>query len=211
MFSAGYLSRGAISIGDHYYSRNPISERDKREFSTDIRGRTLTFSTDASVFSKKGVDYGTRLLIEALPLPLEGDVLDLGCGYGPIGIAVALWSPRSRVVMADVNRRALELCRHNAKRNGVEQVTVLESDGLKALEHLSFDWVVTNPPIRAGKRVVYRLFEETRTHLRESGQFWLVIQKKQGAPSAIKKLQSLFSDVTVAVRSKGYAVIRCRN
>ncbi|WP_054951010.1 class I SAM-dependent methyltransferase [Numidum massiliense] len=194
---------------DHYYSRDPQSAHKTHEFHTEIGGREFTFTTDSGVFSKLGVDYGTRVLLESLPLPLSGDVLDVGCGYGPIGIAVAVASPKARVTMIDVNRRAIELCRLNAEKNGVSGVSVLESDGLSQLTGRAFDWVLTNPPIRAGKRTVYRLLREVSAHLREGGEFWLVIQKKQGAPSAVKKLRTLFADVSIASRHKGYNVIRC--
>lgn len=195
---------------DHYYSSDPESERDLRQFDVEIRGRTLTFMTDASVFSRHSIDYGTRALIERLPLPLQGDVLDLGCGYGPIGLSVAAFSPGASVTLVDVNRRALELCEVNAKKNGLDDVKVALSDGISALPGRHFHWIITNPPIRAGKRVVYRLFEQACERLLESGEFWLVIQKKQGAPSALKKLQTLFSEVTVVARDKGYRIIRCK-
>lgn len=198
-------------MSDHYYSRDPKSESDVREIRAEIRGRTLTFATDSSVFAKRGIDYGTRALIERLPLPLNGTVLDVGCGYGVIGLTVASFSPETNVTMVDVNRRALELCRSNAERNRLgDRVDILESDGLSALAERDFDWILTNPPIRAGKSVVHRIFEEASCHLRENGQFWLVIQKKQGAPSAVKKLKTLFSAVDIVARDKGYAVIQCR-
>lgn len=195
---------------DHYYSRDPESERDLREFDTDIRGRTFTFMTDASVFSRRGIDYGTYALIERLPLPLQGDVLDLGCGYGPIGLSVAVFSPEASVTLVDINRRALELCRINAEKNGLDPMEVVLSDGVSALPGRYFHWIITNPPIRAGKRIVYRLFEQAYERLQESGEFWLVIHKKQGAPSALKKLQTLFPEVMVVARDKGYRIIRCK-
>lgn len=197
-------------MNEHYYSRNPKSEHDLHEFHTDVLGRKFHFTTDASVFARRMIDYGTRTLIEHLPFPLSGHVLDVGCGYGPIGLTVAALSPEAAVTMVDVNKRALELSRINAVRNKIEQVEILESNALAAVGERYFDWILTNPPIRAGKRVVYSIFEEARQHLRSQGQFWLVIQKKQGAPSAIKKLETLFVNVDVVVRSKGYFVIRCR-
>lgn len=196
-------------MNDHYYSSDPKSEHDPRTWRTGIKGRPFTFTTDSSVFAKRGLDYGTRLLIEALPLPLRGTVLDMGCGYGPIGLAIKAFSPQAMVTLSDVNRRALDLCRKNAAKNGLASVEIVESDGLAALHGRSFDWIVTNPPVRAGKKVVYRLFEETAAHLSGDGEFWLVMRKKQGAPSALKKLATLFTGVTVVTRGKGYTVIRC--
>lgn len=197
-------------MNEHYYSRNPKSTHDLREFNTEISGIKFHFTTDASVFAKRMIDYGTRLLIEHLPFPLYGNVLDVGCGYGPIGLTVAALSPEAAVTMIDVNKRALELSRLNAVHNKIDHVEILESDGLAAVSERHFDWILTNPPIRAGKRVVHSIFEQARQHLSSQGQFWLVIQKKQGAPSAIKKLETLFTNVDVVGRSKGYAIIRCR-
>lgn len=209
--SAGCLSlRGCLNVlGDHYYSHTPKSEHDIRVIHAQLRSRPFTFMTDSSVFSKRGVDYGTRALIKHLPLPMVGAVLDVGCGYGPIGLIVAALSPQAEVTMVDVNRRALELCRKNAEKNNTEHVEIMESDGLCALEGRRFNYVLTNPPVRAGKRVIYRIFEQVSAQLHSRGEFWLVMHKKQGAPSAIKKLQTHFSEVTVIAREKGYAVIRC--
>lgn len=197
-------------MADHYFTADPESRHDEREIDFDVFGRRLSFVTDAGVFSKHALDFGTRLLISQLPHPLEGYVLDVGCGYGPIGIAIKALSPGAFVTMVDVNRRALELTEQNARRNGLSGVEVVASDGLRAVKDRTFDWIVTNPPVRAGKRIVYRIFEESFHHLSETGQFWLVMRKKQGAPSAVKKLHTLFSEVTIAHRAKGYAVIRCQ-
>nr|MDA8353468.1 methyltransferase [Bacillota bacterium] len=146
---------------DHYYSKNPGAASHKQVVTSVLKGKTFRFLTDAGVFSKRGVDFGTRLLIETAELPEKGTILDLGCGYGPVGIACAQAAPGCQVTMVDPNRRALELARQNAKENGVDQrVEVLESDGFQELQERRFDCVLTNPPIRAGKETVYRLFRE---------------------------------------------------
>ena len=119
-------------MNDHYYTRVPQSESRPVDCEFTYRGIPLTFRTDAGVFSRGEVDTGTRLLLEALPEEMGGDVLDLGCGWGVIGISVARKWPETRVTMADVNTRALELSRENAKRNRAE-VTCVESDGMAAL------------------------------------------------------------------------------
>ena len=146
-------------MNDHYYTRNPASESRPVECEYTYRGIPLVFRTDAGVFSRGEVDAGTDLLLKSLPEEISGDILDLGCGWGVIGTCVARRWPETRVTMADVNLRALELSRENAKRNRAE-VRCLESDGMEAVKGERFDMVITNPPIRAGKQVIYRMFAD---------------------------------------------------
>ena len=194
-------------MNDHYYTRVPQSESRPVGCEYTFRGIPLSFQTDAGVFSKGEVDTGTRLLLEALPEEMQGEILDLGCGWGIIGIAVARKWPDCRVTMADVNTRALELSRENARRNGVE-VCCVESDGMAALEGSVFDAVITNPPIRAGKQVIYRMFADAAKSLKPGGALYLVIRKQQGAESCVKYLQTIFCRVDRLDRSGGFWVIR---
>jgi 16S rRNA (guanine1207-N2)-methyltransferase len=194
---------------EHYYSSQPDTAHDVREIHAELRGRAFRFLTDTGVFSKKGVDFGSRLLIETAALPDEGVFADVGCGYGPIGIAVVATVPNSQAVLLDVNTRAVALARKNAEINGVaDRVTALVSDGFEAAGERRFDAVLINPPIRAGKQVVYRLFAEARDHLKPSGTLWVVIRKKQGAASARDELNRLFTSVDVAKQKKGYWILR---
>ena len=189
---------------DQYYTREPSSASAPVTCAFLYRGHSFAMKTDAGVFSKGALDEGTRLLLDALP-ELSGDVLDLGCGWGPIGIAVKKTRPDVRVTMADVNLRALALAESNAAAAGVT-AEILESDGFAALGGRRFDCVITNPPIRAGKQVIYRMFADAAAALREDGALWLVIRKQQGADSAEKYLKTLFADVTVKAKAKGYRV-----
>ena len=197
-------------MAEHYYTKTPQSGSDRRRFETVLRGRRLTFETDAGVFSKSGVDFGSRLLIETADIPDGARVLDVGCGYGPIGLAIAAARPSARVTMLDINERAVGLARANAERNGIRNVTILASDGLEAVRGQTFDAVLTNPPIRAGKAVVHRIFEEAHDALAPGGTLWIVIRKQQGAPSAAAKLEELFGPerVRMAARDKGYHILR---
>ena len=194
-------------MNDHYYTRDPQSESRPADCDFTYRGIRLVFRTDAGVFSRGEVDTGTRLLLEALPEEMSGDILDLGCGWGAIGISVARKWPETRVTMADVHMRALELSRENAKRNRADCVCA-ESDGMAAFTGRTFDAVITNPPIRAGKQVIYRMFADAAKCLNPGGALYLVIRKQQGAESCVKYLQTIYSGVEKLDKSGGFWVIR---
>ncbi|WP_289356539.1 class I SAM-dependent methyltransferase [Paenibacillus sp. S-12] len=196
----------------HYYSKRPDVEHDRKKWTTALRGMQLAFVSDAGVFSKGGVDYGSRVLIDCMDIPEDAAVLDVGCGYGPIGLTAAKLAKRGQVTMVDVNERALDLARENALLNGIHNVTIQESDGLNALGNEQYSVILTNPPIRAGKEVVHRIFEQSYQHLVDGGALWIVIQKKQGAPSAEAKLQQLFGEenVELVVKDKGYRIYQAK-
>lgn len=190
----------------HYFSPDPGTRHDYREFTATLRGMDFTFRTDTSVFSRDRVDFGSALLIETMRVPAEGAVLDLGCGYGPIGIAAARLSPGARVYLVDVNERAAQLAGINAEANGAANVEVRVGDGLLAVQGVRFDTILTNPPIRAGKQVIYALIDGAYTALKPGGAIWVVIQTKQGAPSMKKKLQETFGNVEDVDRKAGYHI-----
>ena len=192
---------------DHYYTQDPASAHDVRTFSFAFEGRTLSFTTDAGVFSKGHVDPGTLLLSRSLPADLCGRALDLGCGWGALSVLTLCRFPQLELVMSDVNRRALDLARQNVRANGMTAQAVL-SDGLQAVEGM-FDVVLTNPPIRAGKQVIYAMFADSRARLRPGGRLILVIRKQQGAPSAQKYLSTLFGRVELLARDAGYWILCC--
>lgn len=197
-------------MSEHYFSREPQVESNPVYWNFTLRGHNFKFKTDRGVFSKKEVDFGSRLLIETFHLPdVDGSVLDVGCGYGPIGLAIAKSTDRN-VHMIDVNERALTLAKENAALNGIENVQIFESDRLTAVEEKNFAAIVTNPPIRAGKTVVYDIFEQSYEYLCAGGELWVVIQKKQGAPSAISKLTETFSEVETVEKKKGYFIIKAK-
>ncbi len=192
-------------MSDHYYTENPTSAHDERHFALNLLGEDLTFTTDAGVFSRDGLDRGTRLLLEALP-ELTGRVLDLGCGWGAVGVALGRKYPALDIVMTDINSRAVELARRNLAANGV-RAEVVQGDGFQSVTG-DFDAVVTNPPIRAGKAVIYGLFAGAREHLRPGGALYAVIRKQQGAPSALKYLRETYDGAEVIDRGAGFHVIR---
>ncbi|MBQ3268575.1 MAG: class I SAM-dependent methyltransferase [Clostridia bacterium] len=192
-------------MSDHYYTENPASAHDERRIVLSILGQELTFTTDAGVFSRDGLDRGTELLLEALP-ELTGRVLDLGCGWGAVGVALGKKYPALGIVMTDINSRAVELARRNLAANGVK-AEVVQGDGFQSVAG-DFDAIVTNPPIRAGKAVIYGLFAQARDRLRPGGALYLVIRKQQGAPSALKYLREIYAGAEVIDRGSGFHVIR---
>ena len=196
-------------MSDHYYTANPASAHDERRVALTALGNALVFTTDAGVFSRDGLDKGTEALLNALPVPMEGRVLDLGCGWGPVGVALGKKYPALEIVMTDINQRAAELARRNLAANGV-QAQVVQGDGFAAVEG-SFDAILTNPPIRAGKAVIYALFREARARLNPGGALYIVIRKQQGAPSALKFLREVYDEAEVIDRSGGFHVIRARD
>lgn len=194
-------------MSEHYFTSTPTSGHEARSFRAVFAGRVLAFDTDAGVFSKQHVDPGSELLCSALPEELSGDVLDMGCGWGAMTVLTLARFPKLNITMADVNERALALAVSNVEKNRMQARAVL-SDGFERIEGM-FDAVITNPPIRAGKAVIYKMFEDAKAHLKPGGMLVLVIRKQQGAPSALKFLKTLYRKAEVIARNGGYWIIRC--
>lgn len=200
----------------HYFDQSPESEHKPGKIETRIGGVDLTFQTDSGVFSKSQLDFGTRLLIETVleenrqaGHAMHGALLDLGCGYGPVGIAFKRLFPALQVVMVDINERAVELAGVNAAENRIRYPDIRMGDGFSVIrEDERFDYIVTNPPIRAGKKTVHGFFEGALAYLKPGGSLYVVIQKKQGAPSAQEKLTELFGRCTMIERKAGYHILK---
>ena len=192
-------------MSEHYYTSAPESESRPFEFEAECLGQKLVFACDRGVFSKGEIDEGTRILLEALP-PLKGRVLDLGCGWGPVGITLGKLYPEISVLMSDVNQRAVDLAKTNIKKNGLQNVEAVASDGFDMLEG-TFDCIITNPPIRAGKQTIYRLFDDAIKHLNPGGSLFIVIRRQQGAESALKHLREC---ARVIEKKKGFWVIEAK-
>lgn len=191
----------------HYFTDNRNLASNRKEFSFRFLGNLYNFISDDGVFSKKNVDYGTLVLLEAaVKEEIQGKVLDFGCGYGVIGIVLQNKFSTSYIISSDINPRAVELANLNYQKNGLENKAIV-SNGFENIND-TFDWIFLNPPIRTGKANIYHLFDEAYNHLDENGKFMIVIQKKQGAESAIKKLETLFSTVKIVEKDRGYWVIQ---
>ena len=188
-----------------YYEENPDSAHDIHELKVTLLGQHFSFLTDSGVFSKKMIDYGSQVLLNAVSFEAGKTLLDLGCGYGPLGIALAKVQG-VKPTMVDVNNRALDLARKNAEKNGIS-ATIFQSNVYEQVEGI-FDYIITNPPIRAGKQIVHEMIGESITHLNSGGSLTLVIQKKQGAPSAKAKMEDVFGNATILKRDKGYYILQ---
>ncbi|SMQ59988.1 16S rRNA m(2)G 1207 methyltransferase [Bacillus sp. OV166] len=198
-------------MSEHYYSRMQKVESDPKFWDYTLKNNQFRFKTDNGVFSKREVDFGSRLLIESFEMPnADGLLLDVGCGYGPIGLSIAKTYHDRMIHMVDVNERAIALAKENAELNRIQNVKIYESDRLLNVKEKTFAAILTNPPIRAGKKTVHDIFEQSFEHLTSQGELWVVIQKKQGAPSAIEKLNNLFNHVETIDKSKGYFVIKAQ-
>lgn len=196
----------------HYYDENPEVESDELPFTYSYKSYDLKLVTDSGVFSKGKIDFGSDLLINTFlkenpPGPTK-KIIDVGCGYGPIGLMIAKVSPHHEITMVDVNQRALSLSIKNKTQNHLENVEIKESDGLSQVEDNAFDFVLTNPPIRAGKKVVHSILTDAHHKLKANGALYVVIQKKQGMPSAKKKMEETFGNVEVLEKHKGYYILR---
>ncbi|EGQ24699.1 methyltransferase domain protein [Sporosarcina newyorkensis 2681] len=197
-----------MNMGEHYYSKNPQVSSAPKQWKAEIRNKVFTFTTDAGVFSKSGIDEGSKLLAETFKEPdVRGDLLEIGCGYGPIALSIASAFPDRIIHMVDVNERALTLSKQNAEKNNIQNVKVYESSGVEQVESGHFAAVLTNPPIRAGKQTVFSFYKGAYEKLISGGELWVVIQKKQGAPSTVGYLQDLFGNVETVAKKKGYFIL----
>lgn len=188
----------------HYFEYDKDLKSKEKEITIDINDVKFKFITDNGVFSKKGLDFGTRTLLSSLNIDnIKGDVLDLGCGYGPIGIYIKK-TTNSNVTMIDINKRSVELSKKNASLNNVD-VNVIESDKYENITG-KFDYIISNPPIRVGKKILYELLFEAKNYLKEKGQLWIVVNKDQGAKSLVEDLKTEYQ-VEVINKNKGFYVI----
>lgn len=192
----------------HYYLNDPNLKSDKRIITYEYYGKELKFYSDLGVFSKNKIDRGTDILLNTLEL--EGKrVLDLGSGIGVIGVALASRDERLEVTSTDVNERALALAKENYELNGIKNYSVFKSDGYENIKD-SFDLIVLNPPIRAGKQIVDKLVLGAINYLNTNSYIWIVIRKSQGAPSLVTRMEEVYQEVEIVKKKKDYWIIKAR-
>lgn len=190
----------------HYYTNDNNLGHVNKTFAYTYKGNRVEFKSDLGVFSKNNVDFGTHVLIQSLPdLNDIKTLLDLGCGVGVIGILLKKAYPNINVTMSDVNLRALDLVKLNIKKNNTE-ANVIESSLYDSIS-CAFDCIISNPPIRAGKKIVYGIIDGAIDHLNIGGKIYVVIQKKQGAESMMNHMEEVFGNVTIINKEKGYYVL----
>lgn len=191
----------------HYYTDNTELSHAPRIVRFRYGGKEIAFHSDAGVFSRDNVDYGTRVLLETMhEITGVERLLDVGCGYGVIGISQKLMHPTWKVDMVDVNSRALDLAKQTIADYGLEDIDAFISDCYARVKG-EYDLILSNPPIRAGKKVVHAILEGAFGHLAPHGRLRIVIQKKQGAPSAKAKMEAVFGNCTILKRDKGYYIL----
>jgi 16S rRNA (guanine1207-N2)-methyltransferase len=197
-----------ILMHEHYFSEDPRNPPRKGIIKTKIRGLDFEFITSSGIFSYKRIDTGTRILIEAMELPSIGKLLDMGCGYGPIGIVASKVNPILEVWMTDINRRATRLADENVRRNNVK-ASVVQGIFYESLEDLKFDTIITNPPISAGiKKAVVPIIEGAFNHLKGGGSLQTVIQWNKGGRIMETQLKRVFDNTSIIDRESGYRVFK---
>jgi 16S rRNA (guanine1207-N2)-methyltransferase len=200
-----YTALSALLRKPELYEKTPAKFWNDPHISGCMLATHLDPDTDAASRKPETIDRTVEFILSLLPM--NASLLDIGCGWGAMGVAIARANKNANVTMVDVNRRALDLCRQNCERNHVT-AEVIESDGMAEVMGRKFDAIVTNPPIRAGKQVIYKMFADAAVSLKEGGALYLVIRKQQGAESCVKYLKTLFNEVEKLDKSAGFWVLK---
>jgi 16S rRNA (guanine1207-N2)-methyltransferase len=195
-------------MAEQYFEGRPASKHRPAELHFAVRGHSFTFRTDAGVFSRGKLDRGTELLIESLDLGPSESILDLGCGYGAVGVVAARLFDPGRVVLTDVNERAVGLARANVEANRIPNAEVRLGPLYDPVEGMAFDHIASNPPIRAGRATVDRIIAEAPAYLLPSGSLWLVARTRQGADAIRLRMAHAFGDAAIVKRGSGFKVFR---
>jgi 16S rRNA (guanine1207-N2)-methyltransferase len=196
---------------EHYFTEKPKSKIDLGIIKTYFRLRLFEFVTASGVFSKTRIDPGTRLLIESMILPEKGYALDLGCGYGPVGIVAAAFNPSLHVVMTDLNERALRLAKENAKRNKTENVEIRKGFLYEPVRDTKFETILSNPPTTAGMKIVLPIIEQAPQHLAKDGLLQIVVRSKISGKRLTTKIEETFGNIKIHARKSGYRVLTAKN
>jgi 16S rRNA (guanine1207-N2)-methyltransferase len=196
---------------DHYFVPRPRSQPKFGLIRTALRGRYFEFLTSSGIFSKKQIDLGTRLLIETMALPESGCALDIGCGYGAVGVVAASFNPGLRVVMTDVNVRAANLARQNAEKNKLRNIEVRCGYLYEPVRDLTFDCVLSNPPVSAGTKVIKAIIAQAPQVMADKATFQMVIRSKIGAKTLPMFFNEIFNNCQVLARRSGYRVLLAEN
>jgi len=192
---------------EHYFSAKPKSKPLYGLIHTYLKGKPFKFLTASGVFSKKRVDLGTKLLIESMILPEEGYVLDMGCGYGAVGIAAATFNPKLHVVMVDVNVRAVRLARRNIKLNQVCNAEVRRGHLYEPVRGMLFQCILSNPPVSTGLSTVETIITEAPKYMTKKATLQMVVKSKIGGKRLQQIFHETFGNCTILARESGYRVL----
>ncbi len=196
-------------MGDHYYSEEQESELKLKKISARLRGNELEFWTGAGVFSGKKVDKGSELLANDCIINEKSRVLDLGCGYGAVGIAVAKAFPSAEVVLTDINKRAAKLARMNRKLNRTQNTKVVQGNMYEKVEG-KFDAILLNPPQTAGKQVCFEMIGQASNYLNKGGALQVVARHNKGGKTLSKKMRDVFGNLEEVSKKSGYRIYLSR-
>ena len=194
---------------EHYFSKKPKTVPKSDTVTYTINSIDFKFYTSSSVFSKKKIDKGTDLLIKESKIPPKSKILDLGCGYGPVGIVISKLYPKTEVTMSDINERAVALAKKNLKLNKTN-ATVIPSNIFENISE-KFDIILSNPPQSAGKKICFKTIEESFNHLKKKGSLQLVARHKKGGKDLSKKMEEVFGNLETLGRKSGYHIYFSRN
>ena len=201
---------------NHYFSEKPEIKSEKKRIKYTIQNKKFEFITDNGVFSKSKVDFGTDLMLNEFLKKNRGleaekiRILDIGCGYGVVSVVLKSFYPEISITLSDVNERALELSEENLKKYGINDYHIIKSDTFEKITE-KFDVILSNPPIRAGKDIIFKIYSEAYEHLNENGEFYCVIQTKHGAKSTQKKLMEIFGNCDTVRIDGGYRIFLSKN
>ncbi|MHA1144694.1 MAG: class I SAM-dependent methyltransferase [Candidatus Helarchaeota archaeon] len=193
---------------DHYFTESPSSDIKLFQIKCTLRNFPFSFTTSSGIFSPKRIDPGTALLIQNAIIPRNGKILDIGTGYGVIGVVLATVCPKCRVLMTEINERAVWLAKENVRRSGVKNAAVLKSNFYNSIKETDFDLIISNPPLKLGHDPIFMFISESYKFLAQGGSLQLVIRKNH--VRIISHVSDVFSDVKVLASKKGYKVISAR-
>lgn len=193
---------------EHYFTNSQNLKENIKKIDAQVNDINFSFYTDNGVFNKKGLDYGTRILLENINLSNKRSFLDVGCGCGPIGIYIGKSSSNNKVDMIDVNEKVVSLTKKSIELNKLNNINVYLSNIYENVK-LTYDVIITNPPIHAGKSVIYKIIGEAKNYLNENGELWIVIRKDHGAKSLIKDFSNIY-DFEIVKKEKGFYILKAK-
>jgi len=194
-------------MGDHYFSSSPKSEANYSLIRAKFFDKNFEFITASSIFSKRRIDTGTQLLIKSMILPEKGTILDIGCGYGAVGIAAASFNSKLQVYMTDINTRAISLTKKNIEKNKIINAKAQYGHLYEPVKDLKFDCILSNPPVSAGMETVKNIITQAPKNMQTGATFEMVIRSKIGAKTFPELFTNTFGNCTIISRESGFRVL----